>query len=151
MIKPIYFHSFSAIVLIAIGFVLASGGSGQKDVPRSEWSEMSVPKLTSTEQDMNYLASSPRWELDLLIGEEENSALDVSDLQLLGVVIGDQAFALIKVKDEIARYQVGDRILETGHLSVSSITSDRIVLKKDNKENEEEQIEVLLYAENESD
>ncbi|MBO6556858.1 MAG: hypothetical protein JJ957_10185 [Pseudomonadales bacterium] len=151
MVKPIYFHAFSVLVLIAIGFVLASGDSGQKDVPRSEWSEMSVPTLTSTEQDMNYLASSPRWELDLLIGEEENSALDVSDLQLLGVVIGDEAFALIKVKDEIARYQVGDRILETGHLSVSSITSDRIVLKNNDKENEEEQIEVLLYAENESD
>jgi len=151
MIRPFYFHLSSGLVILALGFSLASGGSQQVESYRSDWSEVVVPAMVAAEQDLNHLASSPRWELDLTLGQAESSALDASDLQLLGIVLSEQDYALVSVQGEVRRYKVGDIVGELEQLVVDYIGQDRIILSNGFGSDDQREIELLLYAEKDSE
>lgn len=147
MIKPLNFHLLAALTIFSVGFLFATGGALEKEYERNDWSEVTALQLTAAELDLNYLASSPRWELDLALGEAENSTLDTSDLKLVGVIEGEQLFALLSVGGELGRFVVGDNIDEHEQWIVKSIKEHRVILARGRTDGYSgEQIELLLYS-----
>ena len=145
MIRPLYFHLMTVLFVFFLGFLSVTGGSREQADLKSDWSELSIPELTAAEQDMNYLASSPRWDLDLELGEEENSKLNAADIRLVGIVEGEQSYALVSVQGEVGRFVVGSKIDEHEQWAVNSIKDDRVILLNGLKDSGE-QIELLLYS-----
>ena len=135
-------HLGMAVLIFSVGYATTSMESPRSAMREEVWSLPLARSLQSENQYLSRLAESHRWKVNPKFENEDQSqneavvsgSFDISRLKLVGVILGDPAYALIEISNNVLDFKIGEIVLRETQARLVGIDKDSIRLSDAGRE-----------------
>lgn len=139
-------HLGIAVLIFAVGYATTSMEPPRSVMREEVWSLLPVRSLQLENQYLTRLAKSNRWKVNPKFEDEDededqgegeaavSGSFDISRLKLVGVILGDPAYALIEISNNVLDFKIGEIVLRETQARLVAIDKDSIRLSDAGRE-----------------